>query len=174
MSMITPDYALTMARYNAWQNKQLKAIFQAMDQAELWADRGAFFGSIMKTASHLVWGDWIWMSRFDGGSKPDVPGAQSTDLFANREQWAIARDRMDARIVRWAEGLSSVDLGGSLTWHSGTVDADVSKPLALCVTHMFNHQTHHRGQIHAMLTAAGAKAPVSDLAFMPEPEAVRR
>jgi len=57
---------------------------------------------------------------------------------------------------------------GNLTWYSGAADREVTKPMALCVAHFFNHQTHHRGQLHAMLTADGMEAPVSDLFLMPE------
>jgi uncharacterized damage-inducible protein DinB len=75
---------------------------------------------------------------------------------------------MDARILRWAEGLNAVDLKGDLRWYSGALGCDMVKSIDLCITHFFNHQTHHRGQIHAMLTAAGATAPVTDLFIMPE------
>lgn len=166
--IVTPGYCLTMARYNAWQNRQVKSCFASLDPAALTRDRKAFFGSLLGTANHLLWGDMIWMSRFTG-SQPPAGGIKDTPtLTANREEWEIARVRMDADMLIWSEQLKTNDLTGDLTWFSGAVGHEVSKPVALCVVHMFNHQTHHRGQIHAMLTAAGAKAPVSDLAFMPE------
>ncbi len=165
--VISPDYVVTMARYNAWQNKQLKTAFQGLDAAALDRDRGGFFGSLLRTASHLLWGDGVWMARFDGGTPPEGGIAGSVDLVTTREDWAIARFHMDARILRWAEGLGALDLAGDLRWYSGSAGAEVTRPRALCVAHMFNHQTHHRGQIHAMLTAAGAEAPVTDLFMMP-------
>jgi uncharacterized damage-inducible protein DinB len=166
--MITPDYCLVMARYNAWQNKQLKAIFATLDPAALTQDRGAFFGSILGTANHVVWGDQIWMSRFAGTQAPQGDIQQSVSLTLSREDWSIARFHTDGDILFWAEQLRAVDLAGDLSWYSGALGAEVEKPLQQCVVHMFNHQTHHRGQIHAMLTAIGATAPVSDLAFMPQ------
>ena len=75
---------------------------------------------------------------------------------------------MDARITLWAERLRAIDLVGDLTWYSGAANRNMVKPKALCVAHFFNHQTHHRGQIHAMLTAAGQKPAATDLPFMPE------
>lgn len=167
--MITPEYCVTMARYNAWQNNQIKAAFQKLDDAALKKDRKAFFGSLLKTANHLVWGDMLWMSRFDGGVKPDpavAPGG--LEMFDTREDWEIARFQTDARILQWAEGVKAVDLSGALTWYSGLSQKELSEPKGLCVMHMFNHQTHHRGQIHAMLTAAGLDAPVSDIPWMPQ------
>ncbi|MGV6849026.1 MAG: DinB family protein [Marinibacterium sp.] len=142
--------------------------FQALTEVEMSRDRGAFFGSILATANHLLWGDKIWMSRFDGGPRPEVEGSQSTTLCADRAEWSAQRLRMDGRIRLWSEDLDAGDLDGDLTWRSGMTGQTMTRPLALCVAHMFNHQTHHRGQIHAMITASGCSAPVSDLAFMPE------
>ncbi|WP_421904428.1 DinB family protein [Mameliella sp.] len=166
--MISPEYCLVMARYNAWQNRQVKHAFAALDEAELGRDRKAFFGSILGTANHLLWGDMIWMSRLAGTARPEGGIKESPRLTASRSEWEIARFRTDAEILLWAERLRAVDLAGELSWYSGAIGCNVSKPMSLCVTHMFNHQTHHRGQVHAMLTAAGVAAPVSDLAFMPE------
>lgn len=166
--MISCDYAVTMARYNSWQNNQLHEILQAFDPPELTRDRGAFFGSILKTLSHLVWGDSIWMSRFDGGAGPLGGIADSTVLCADLGSWWHLREPLDRRMRHWAESLDDVSLAADLTWYSGAVEGEVTKPLALLVAHVFNHQTHHRGQIHAMVTACGSKAPVSDLFLMPE------
>lgn len=166
--IVTPDYCVTMARYNAWQNRQVIAAFAGLDEAALRADRGAFFGSLMATANHLLWGDRMWLSRFTGRPGPAVPGSQSTGFSETPADWEIARYHTDGEILLWAERLRAVDLAGDLTWYSGLTQAEVAKPISLCIVHMFNHQTHHRGQIHAMLTAAGAKGAVSDLAFMPE------
>ncbi|WGW03178.1 DinB family protein [Tropicibacter oceani] len=166
--MITPEYCLTMARYNAWQNKQLKAAFQALGDKELGKDRKAFFGSILATANHVLWGDRLWLSRFTGVPAPAGAIAESTGLTDSGAQWAVERFRTDGALIQWAERLRAVELSGPLSWHSVILGREISKPKALCVLHLFNHQTHHRGQIHAMLTAAGAEAPVSDLAFMPE------
>ena len=165
---ISPGYCLMMARYNAWQNRQVMTCLEGLDKAALMLDRKAFFGSLLGTANHLLWGDLMWMARLAGTPPPAGAGQDSPRLMASREEWEIARFRADADILIWAEGLKSVDLAGELTWYSGSVGREVSKPRALCVAHMFNHQTHHRGQIHAMLTAAGVAAPVSDLAFMPD------
>ena len=167
--MIDASYVRVMARYNAWQNRQLSRIVEAMDEAELTRDRGAFFGSILATLNHLLWGDRIWMSRFEPTiSPPDCGIADSTGITPTISVWSAERFRMDGRIKLWAEDLDTVALMGNLTWFSGAAGREVTRPLALCVVHFLNHQTHHRGQVHAMLTAAGQTAPVSDLFLMPE------
>lgn len=166
--MITPDYCLTMARYNAWQNRQLREIFETLDRATLEEQRGAFFGSILGTANHLLWGDRIWMSRLGLGEAPGVGVGASTGLTGSGGAWAVERFRTDGRLLLWAEKLRSLDLVGNITWYSGAAERWMSKPRSVLIAHMFNHQTHHRGQIHAMLTAAGVAAPLTDLFLMPE------
>lgn len=166
--MIDRDYCVTMARYNTWQNRQLKDILQALDPKELTKNRKAFFGSILSTLNHLLWGDLMWIARFDGGETPGGSISESPERHATLGAWEAERFRTDGRIRLWADRLNSVDLKGDLRWYSGAMGREMSMPLQVCVVHFFNHQTHHRGQVHAMLTAAGAQAPVSDLPFMPE------
>lgn len=166
--MITRDYCVMMARYNAWQNKQLAGYLNAFDSAELMLDRGAFFGSIQRTINHLVWGDQIWMSRFDGGAAPTGTAPGGLEMFATLTDWSAARTALDDRIETWANGLNDVELQQDMSWYSGIMEQEVSKPIAMLIVGMFNHQTHHRGQVHAMLTATGSDAPVTDLFFMPD------
>ena len=167
--MITKEYVLTMARYNAWQNKQITPVVQAMDEDLLSQDLGVFFSTILGTLNHLLWADTIWMSRFcTDVAPPTVPGIDSVRMCATVGDWSAGRFRMDGRMRIWAETLKNVDLTGEVVWTSGVLGREVSTPVALCVAHMFNHQTHHRGQVHAMLTRLGLEAPVSDVIFMPE------
>lgn len=165
--MITPDYIRTMARYNAWQNQSLYMAAHGLSEEARDLDRGAFFGSIRGTLSHLMWGDLMWISRFEGVEGPGggIPG--SPDLF----DWKTLmreRPKLDARIAGWAWMVLPGDLEGDLTWYSGAMGRELSKPKALCIAHFFNHQTHHRGQVHGMLTAAGAKPEDTDLMILPD------
>ncbi|WP_037306956.1 DinB family protein [Ruegeria halocynthiae] len=166
--MITAAYTQEMARYNHWQNSQLKGFLSSLSQDELTRECGAFFGSILGTANHLLWGDWIWMSRFDKGQGPGGGIPESKSVCADISEWLALRDTVDTRISGWAASLPDGQLTGSFTWYSAAKNADVTKPYAQCVMHFFNHQTHHRGQLHQMLTETGSAAPVSDLVFLPE------
>jgi uncharacterized damage-inducible protein DinB len=157
-----------MARYNLWQNGNLIAAADTLDMAARVQERGAFFGSIMGTFNHLLWGDLTWMARFDGGAPPKGSIADSPGLLTDWASFKQARAQTDRRILGWADRLDPEALIGDLTWHSGSLGRSVTRPLDLCVLHLFNHQTHHRGQIHAMLTAAGARPGDTDLPFMPE------
>jgi uncharacterized damage-inducible protein DinB len=157
-----------MARYNRWQNRSLIAAADTLDDAARKTDRGAWFGSIAATFSHLLWGDLVWMARFAGGPRPEVGIAGSVALFPHWDAFKARREATDLRILDWAWALEPTDLAGDLVWHSAVAGGEVSRPRALCIAHFFNHQTHHRGQIHAMLTAAGARPGDTDLFVMPE------
>lgn len=164
--MITPAYAVTMAAYNAEMNRRVYAAAGRLDDAARRAGRGAFFGSIHATLSHLLWADRMWMSRMDGWDRPPVGIAGSTALFPDFPAMAAARAQDDARLADWAGRLTPDWLAGQLTWFSGATGREMTKPRALVVAHVFNHQTHHRGQVHAMLTAAGEATGDTDLPFI--------
>ena len=165
--MITPAYAQLMARYNGWQNQWMFAAVDTLDDTAREADRGLFWGSIRATLSHLMWGDMMWMSRFDGGAAPDKPLTETGSAY----DWSALRAErplLDARIKAWADGAEDGAFDGDLTWWSGAMGKEMSKSYAMCVAHFFNHQTHHRGQVHAALTALGVKTDDTDIPFMPE------
>jgi uncharacterized damage-inducible protein DinB len=166
--MIDPAYVQRMARYNRWQNENLYGVADRLSEDERRRERAAFFGSIQKTLSHLLWGDRIWMSRFTDVPRP--PGAipDSVSLYPEWERLRRDRQAFDAVIVDWADGLDQAWLDGDLTWYSGGAKRELTKPKWLLVTHMFNHQTHHRGQVHCMLTQAGGKPHDTDLPLTPE------
>ena len=165
--MIDARYVQLMARYNRWQNESLYAVADALPNDERRKPRGAFFGSVHATLNHILWADRIWMSRFAGTPKPDGGIPQSISLH---ETWdCLKRDRadFDATIVDWADRLDAAWTEGDLTWYSGLAKRDVSKPKATLLLHFFNHQTHHRGQVHCLLTQAGLAGHVTDLVAMP-------
>lgn len=166
--MIGPAYLQRMARYNRWQNGSVFGAADTLPDTARREDRGAFFGSIHRTLSHLLWGDTIWMSRFDGGSPPDVKIAQSPDWVADWDELKTLRAGMDSRIMAWADAATAADTEGDLSWYSGATERHITQPKAICLIQLFNHQTHHRGQVHAMLTAAGAKPGATDVPFMPD------
>lgn len=166
MALITSDWVRMMARYNIWQNGCISHAMQTLSQDALLEDRGAYFGSILRTANHLIWGDTLWMARFEGDKTPATNPRDALDLYGSHTEWALARSAIDERIATWAGMLEDKDLEGQEKWYSGSQGREMNLPFAMCVTHFFNHQTHHRGQIHAMLTDAGAQTEDTDLIFM--------
>lgn len=166
--MITPDYVRTMAAYCQWQNGCIHDCAAQLDDAERRRDRGAFFGSIHGTLCHLLWGDRIWMHRLAGWEKANqstIPG--SVNECEDWDDLVADRSTIDARIVDWAGGLTQDDIDGELSWHSAAAGRALTRPRPLLLMQLFNHQTHHRGQVHAMLTAAGVKTKDTDIPFMP-------
>jgi uncharacterized damage-inducible protein DinB len=165
--MIDAAYVQRMARYNRWQNENLYGAADTVSDAERRRARGAFFGSIHATLNHLLWGDRIWMSRLAGTAKPEGGIPQSVSLYEDWNDLKRERAAFDAVIVDWADRLEDASLEGDLAYFSGAIKADLRKPKWLLVTHMFNHQTHHRGQVHCMLTQAGSKPGDTDLPLLP-------
>ena len=164
--MIDPAYVQRMARYNRWQNENLYGVADTLPDAERRRERGAFFGSIHATLNHLLWGDRTWMNRF-AGTPPDGSIPQSVSLYEDWNDLKRERAAFDAVIIDWADRLDAAWLKEDLAYSSGAIKADLRRPRWLLVTHMFNHQTHHRGQVHCMLTQAGGKPSDTDLPFMP-------
>lgn len=164
--MITADWVRRMARYNAWQNEWLVPAMASLGAQDAERDRGAFFGSLRRTASHVLWADEIWLSRFVGAPRDGGGLDASVDWSPDLDDWVGRRPRVDARINDWAAALE--DCEGDLTWRSPMLGRAVSRPKSVLFPHYFNHQTHHRGQMHAMLTAAGIETGTTDLFLMPE------
>jgi uncharacterized damage-inducible protein DinB len=161
--MITPAYIRTMAAYNAEMNRRLYGAAARLSEAERRAPRGAFWGSIHATLTHILWGDRQWMSRFDNWPKPDTPIKQSAQMIDNFAELSAVREKADTDITRWAHKVDDAWLGEDMVWFSGAANREMRAPKGLLVAHFFNHQTHHRGQAHAMLTAAGQETGDTDL-----------
>ena len=158
-----------MARYNRWQNGSIYAAADGLTDAQRNEERGAFFGSIHATLNHLLWADRIWMHRLAGRAKPEPKTiAESVGYFQDWAELKREREGTDAEVIAWADALGQQDLEGEITWYSGALKRTVTKPRWLIVTHLFNHQTHHRGQVHCLLTQLGARPGDTDLPFMPE------
>jgi len=165
--VITSDYLRSMARYNRWQNESLFEVASGLSEEARREDRGAFFGSIQATLSHLYWADRIWLSRFDLCDPPGVPNAQSGQFVDDFEELASKRAELDAILIAFCDAYDDGPVKGALEWYSGAIQDNAKAPLGVVFTHIFNHQTHHRGQVHAMLTAAGASPKDTCLFIMP-------
>ena len=164
--MITPEYAVTMAAYNAEANRRIYAAADRLSDAERRAPRGLFWGSVHGTLAHLLWADQAWMARFAGWDRPAAALADSAADPGSFSDLLAAREAADRAITTWAAALDPAWLAADLTWFSGAAGRELTRPRALIVAHIFNHQTHHRGQVHAALTAAGQRTGDLDLPFI--------
>jgi uncharacterized damage-inducible protein DinB len=163
--MIDPEYCQTMAAYNGWMNRKLYAAAATLSDEARKSDRGAFFRSIHSTLNHILWGDRLWLPRFNGRTYP--VGAIGEDLYDDYDALTAARLAMDEEIAAWAAALDGAQLAGTLSWHSGVARREMARPRGLCVTQMFNHQTHHRGQVTTLLKQAGIDPGATDLPWAP-------
>ena len=152
-----------LAHYNAWANRRLYDAAAALSDDEYRADKGAFFKSMHGTLNHLLATDRIWMQRFTGeGDAPQRLDAILHDRFDALRQ---ARESEDQRIVAYVEGLDETRLAGVIRYRRVSTPDEFVQPLMPALDHWFNHQTHHRGQAHAILTALGRHAPELDLLY---------
>jgi uncharacterized damage-inducible protein DinB len=155
-----PHFAM-MAGYNAWCNERIYDVVAQLPDADYRADRGAFFKSVHGTLNHLLVADRIWLKRFSG--RGDAPNRLDAILFENLNDLRDARHKEDERIVAYIDSLSEADLGGRIRYKTITNPVEIEQPLAPALIHFFNHQTHHRGQVHCLLTGFGLEAPSLDL-----------
>ena len=157
------DYFLTLARYNAWANRRIYEACGRLDAEDLARPRPSFFGSILATLNHLQVGDRLWLSRIEGKPDPEVTRLDQI-LHTDFEPLAKAREALDARLFSVVAGLSSDRLAGSLEY-ANIAGEKQSTPLALVLGHLFNHQTHHRGQVHNLLSDTSVAPPPLDLIY---------
>ncbi|SFU88195.1 Uncharacterized damage-inducible protein DinB (forms a four-helix bundle) [Polaromonas sp. YR568] len=166
-----------LARYNRWINGKLyEACDELTDEARK-QDRGAFFGSIHRTFNHLVVADQVWLKRFakcgaDNGTPftsltaevLDLPEPYKLDmvLFDDWEALKAKRVQLDVAIEQWAAGMT--DAYPQLIMRYGNSKGVQREHAAwMAITHFFNHQTHHRGQVTTLITQAGGTVGVTDL-----------
>jgi uncharacterized damage-inducible protein DinB len=127
--MITTDYARAMAAYNRWQNRSLYREADALSDAERKQQCGAFFGSIHGTLSHLLFGDQVWMHRFAGTPAPKAKSIpESVGAVPDWDDPKRQRVAFDETIIDWAERMDPQWLAGDLTWYSGAMGRELTKP----------------------------------------------
>ena len=151
------------ARYNQWANRRIYEKAAGLTDAQYRADCGAFFGSVHRTLNHLLTTDRIWLNRFTG----EGPAYDRLDMVLHEDLPALrtAREAEDRRIIAWVDTLEGAKLAATFTYVPITNPREITQPLAPALAHVFNHQTHHRGQLHAMLTGLSGRdaGPVLDL-----------
>ena len=156
------DHFAMLAGYNRWANARLYTATATLDDAAYFQDRKGFFKSIHGTLNHILVGDRIWLSRFTG--EGDAPGRLDAILYDEFAALRAAREAEDARIVRVIDGFDEAALAGTITYRN-MAGAEFTQKLAPPLTHFFNHQTHHRGQVHDMLGQTGMTPPELDLIY---------
>ena len=156
----------TYARYNAWMNESLYAGCAKLSDTQRKKDMGAFFKSIHGTLNHILMGDQLWIARFTG--RP-LPAALTLNEILHEdfnELWT-ARRLFDKEIAAFAAELKDDWLGRPFTFTSVAYGRDYTYPAWFLVTHLFNHQTHHRGQVTALMKQCGIDPGPTDFFVMP-------
>jgi uncharacterized damage-inducible protein DinB len=145
-----------MADYNAWANGRLYGMASRLPDEQYRRDVGAYFKSLHGTLNHILCADLIWMRRLTGAG--EHPTKLGTIVFDDFPSLSAARQHEDQRIIAYVESLSDAQLEETWTYHTlkGTPQKQRRREI---LAHLFNHQTHHRGQAHAALTILGVAEP---------------
>lgn len=143
--MFQGNYPALMAAYGQWMNEKVYAACAKLSDEERKRDRGAFFESIHGTLDHAVWGDIVWFNRFVPNQTPTGPLGKI--MFPDFEELAAARRKLDADLVAWVASVDDAWLSEPMTWTSKLYGFTQTHPRWVQVVQMFNHQTHHRGQV---------------------------
>ncbi|SHG50458.1 DinB family protein [Bradyrhizobium erythrophlei] len=161
--MTPAEHYRMFAHYNAWANSRLYETAARLSSEQYRADRGAFFKSVHGTLNHLLVTDRIWMHRFTG--QGDAPNRLDAILFETFDELRAAREAEDRRILGFVEGLDDRRIEGTIKYRRVSSPEEFEQALAPALAHWFNHQTHHRGQVHALLTGLLGQAPELDLLY---------
>lgn len=149
------------AYYNEWANHRLYGAVGRLTAEQYRADRGAFFKSVHGTINHLLATDRIWMKRLTGeGEAPDRLNAILFDAF---DELRAAREAEDRRIINYIDRLDDTNIEETIKYRRISSPEPVEQQLGPALAHWFNHQTHHRGQVHTLLTGLVGEAPELDL-----------
>ncbi|MEM7683786.1 MAG: DinB family protein [Pseudomonadota bacterium] len=152
-----------MADYNSWANcRVFDAVYGLADEV-FRRDLGAFFHSLHGTLNHIYVADLVWMSRFRG--LPNPPWKLSHIAHDEPGELRRRREALDRDIIGYTGALTEKQLAAEFSYITMTDHTRMTQSLSPALAHFFNHQTHHRGQCHAMLTQIGADAPALDLVF---------
>jgi len=162
----------TMAGYNSWMNEKLYGVCAAMSDGERKQDMKAFFGSIHRTFNHILLADRVWLGRLAG--RPFAVKSLDEELYADFQELARERKATDAEIQSTVAGLSPEHLKAPITYRSISSRQEMTRPRGLILLHLFNHQTHHRGQVTAIMSQLGHDFGVTDLMAFPGANGMER
>ncbi|QDO96696.1 damage-inducible protein DinB [Ferrovibrio terrae] len=165
---ILTDHVRRFARYNRWANRRVYEACAQLSSEDYHAPRPSFFGSIHATLNHLLVGDSIWFGRFTG-NVPTHMTRLDMILHETLAELRAARQAKDEEIIAFADSLDAAKLSDTFSY-ANMAGQRFTDPLFPPLMHVFNHQTHHRGQVHGLLSHAGASPPSLDMIyFMREP-----
>lgn len=162
---MTPDLAKNLATYNLWMNQRIYDAAEKLSDDRRRKDCGAFFKSIHGTLNHILLADKVWLGRLTG----DTFSAKSLDqeLYHDFSDLKSERSITDQALIDYVSGLSEQTIAGKLCYTSMVNPEPREYDMSIVLAHVFNHQTHHRGQLTTILSQMGVDIGVTDLIFMP-------
>ncbi|WP_111637919.1 DinB family protein [Marinomonas shanghaiensis] len=164
--MSAVPYFQLKTQYNHWMNKRLYDLCQSLSDEERKRNLGAFFSSIHGTLNHILLADLLWLARL--GLPVECKATSLSDiLYEDFHQLTVARQEIDALLTNYIDTLTDADMSQLIQYKRLQSDDVNELPLGLILTHLFNHQTHHRGQLTTLITQVGLEVGVTDMISMP-------
>lgn len=168
--MCDGSYYQLMAQYNLWMNQKIYTICSNIPDQKRKQDLGAFFKSVHGTLNHLLYGDKAWMGRFT--KEPFSVNAIAQELYCDFDALKAEREKTDEEILEWSKHLDPKWLSQEFEYTSNVDNKRRVLPTWVLVTHMFNHQTHHRGQVTTLIKQLGYDPGVTDIPWLPSLSAI--
>lgn len=163
--MFPKTYVELMAEYNKWMDKKIYSVCQDIPDQDRKKDMGAFFKSIHGTLNHIYYGDIAWLERLRDSTF--TPRKIGVDIFENFEELRAAQEEMDSEILEWVRTLTPEILSEPFDYVSNVENFSRTLPKWVLAAHMFNHQTHHRGQVTTLIKQLGYEPGITDLPWLP-------
>jgi uncharacterized damage-inducible protein DinB len=158
------DYFRTLSRYNRWMNEKMYAVCSTIPDETRRADRGAFFKSVHGTLNHILLADRLWLGRFL--QQPFAVESLAQELYHDWDELCRERQQTDDSIERWVNALTQEQIAVPISYTSIVNPETRTYPLWITMTHFFNHQTHHRGQLTTLMEQMGYDSGITDLIWM--------
>ncbi len=163
--MFPKNYYELMAQYNQWMDLKLYDVCSRIPDERRREDMGAFFKSIHGTLNHIYYGDISWLERLRDNKF--TPRKIGVDIFENFDDLRAAQEKIDLELIKWSGALTAEYLESEFEYVSNVDGVERTLPIWILAINLFNHQTHHRGQLTTLIKQLGIDPGITDMPWLP-------
>ena len=163
--MYPKNYFELMAQYNQWVDSKIHDVCLGIPDELRKKHMGAFFKSIHSTLNHIYYGDLAWLVRLCENTF--TPRQIDVDLYEDFNELKEVQEKMESDIIDWVNSLAPEKLNQTFDYVSNVNNFSRTLPIWVLANHMFNHQTHHRGQVTTLMKQLGHEPGITDIPWLP-------